>query len=88
MTSYADTETVAAQVPLLTAWRHDPALNPYQLVHAVEPGEHVAECGVEVTIIGRSWPDPGTRTLQSRCSICAHAVEGSRATTAAVATIR
>lgn len=75
MTSCA--EILAPPVHLLTAWRHDPAMHPNQLVHAVEPGGHVAECGVEVAVFGRPWPDPGTGTLQSRCSICAQAVEGA-----------
>jgi hypothetical protein len=74
MTVY--TEAAAPTVYLLTAWRHDPAWYGDQLVHAATPGAQVAECGVEVTFFGRPWPAPSTSTLQSRCSICAQAVQG------------
>lgn len=75
MTMYAVAE--ATEGLLLTAWRHNPA-HPSQLVHAVEPRGHIAECGVEVTVFGRPWPDPGTGTMQLRCSICAHSVDSAR----------
>jgi hypothetical protein len=75
MTVYAD--VLVPRVTLLRAWRHDLSVHPDQLVHAVVPGGHVAECGVEVTVFGLPWPDPAAGTLQSRCSICAQAVEGA-----------
>lgn len=56
MTSCA--EILAPPVHLLTAWRHDPAMHPNQLVHAVEPGGHVAECGVEVAVSDAPGPIP------------------------------
>lgn len=73
MTSY--TATTVPALRLVTAWRHDPEWHGDQLVHAAAPGAHVAECGVQVTFFGRPWPAPGTSTLQSRCSICAQAVQ-------------
>ncbi len=88
MTMYADTDTAAPPVHLLTAWRHNPTSHPNQLVHAAEPGGRVAECGVVVTVFGRPWPAPGARTLQSRCSICAHAVEGAWVSAGAMSNIR
>lgn len=68
--------TLAPHPHLLTAWSHDPSHHRDQLVHAVAPGRHVAECGVQVSFYGRPWPDPRTGSLQSRCSICAQAVTG------------
>ncbi len=78
MTVYADIR--APRVTLLRAWRHGLSVHPDQLVHAVAPGDHVAECGVEVTVFGPPWPARGTGTLQSRCSICAQAVQAAWAT--------
>lgn len=69
------TESPAPQMQLLKAWCDDPATHPGQLVHAVAPGRHVAQCGVQVTVTGRPWPDAGSGSRQSRCSICAYAVE-------------
>jgi hypothetical protein len=86
MTGYTD--VLAPRVNLLRAWRHDLTLHPDQLVHAVAPGGHVATCGVEVTVFGPPWPDPSTGTLQSRCSICAQAVEGAWAANGQISNVR
>jgi hypothetical protein len=55
-------------------WREDPAANPRQLTHAVEPGHTIAFCGMHVDISGDPWLSNATRAPLTRCPVCATAV--------------
>jgi hypothetical protein len=61
----------------LEAWRHDRSRYHDQLVHAVNPGDFTAACGVMVTVFGPPWPDPSVSTPSSRCSVCTRAVQAA-----------
>jgi hypothetical protein len=45
-----------------------------QLVHAVDPGQYVAACGVIVHVVGQPWPDPDVSSPLPGCPACAAAV--------------